>query len=105
MSRVGLDESAFPIRDATYGMEIISIWDDASSDDEQISWTRGMWTDLARFARQGAYSNYLVAEDTERFRDSYDADRYRRLVAVKNRLDPDNLFALNHNVVPDPGIA
>lgn len=101
VARTPLDESAFPIRDANYCLELVSIWDDPAVDDVHIGWTRAAWESLAPHARGAAYSNYLVAGDDVRFRDSYDQSRFERLRAVKRRLDPTNLFRLNHNVSPD----
>ena len=47
----------------------------------------------------GGYVNYSpVDESAERVRAAYGADRWERLVAVKRRLDPDNVFRFNHNI-------
>jgi FAD/FMN-containing dehydrogenase len=48
----------------------------------------------------GAYVNYLVNEPEERVRAAYGAATYGRLVALKDRYDPDNFFRLNQNIVP-----
>jgi FAD/FMN-containing dehydrogenase len=48
-----------------------------------------------------AYVNFLGdAEDTDRLRTAYGADTYERLVAAKDRWDPDNVFHLNQNIPP-----
>ena len=36
----------------------------------------------------------------ERLRDSYGDAKYERLVALKRRYDPTNLFHLNQNIAP-----
>ena len=52
------------------------------------------------FATGGAYLNF-TAED--RVRDAYGAAKYAKLVALKDRYDPDNLFRLNQNIKPSTG--
>src|SRR5438552_3892984 len=48
----------------------------------------------------GAYANYLVNEPRERVRQAYGAETYDRLVALKDRFDPTNVFRLNQNIEP-----
>jgi hypothetical protein len=58
---------------------------------------------LAKALRQGepgAYVNFLGDEGTARVREAYPAANWERLVAVKRRYDPTNLFRLNQNIVP-----
>jgi hypothetical protein len=45
------------------------------------------------------YTNFLSADDTGSVRQGY-GENYERLVALKRRYDPDNLFHLNHNLDP-----
>jgi len=48
------------------------------------------------------YVNYSpVDESSERVQAAYGPERYERLVAVKRRLDPANVFRFNHNIAPD----
>jgi FAD/FMN-containing dehydrogenase len=50
----------------------------------------------------GGYVNYAPVDETpERVMAAYGADRWSRLVAVKRRYDPENVFRFNHNI--DPG--
>jgi hypothetical protein len=44
-----------------------------------------------------SYTNYLSADDYDRVRQAY-GPNYERLVELKRRYDPDNLFRLNHNI-------
>ena len=45
------------------------------------------------------YTNFLGNEGEERIRASYGVN-YERLVALKNRYEPTNFFALNQNIKP-----
>jgi FAD/FMN-containing dehydrogenase len=56
---------------------------------------------LEPFGTGVAYVNFLSdGEDTERLRRAYGAETYDRLVAAKDRWDPENVFHLNQNVRP-----
>ena len=67
---------------------------------EHIAWIRQFWTQLEPFT-QGFYSN---DGDEEAYAPDSIVASYRenhaRLVEVKNRYDPTNLFRLNANVQP-----
>ena len=57
------------------------------------------WTRLAPHVN-GAYANFLSAATEREVAAVYPAATYQRLVAVKDRYDPGNLFAGNHNIRP-----
>jgi FAD/FMN-containing dehydrogenase len=48
----------------------------------------------------GGYINHLCDEDSDRVREAYGPTTWARLVALKRRLDPDNVFQLNQNIPP-----
>jgi hypothetical protein len=51
-------------------------------------------------AMGGVYVNFLGQDEgEERVKAAYGAN-YARLVALKNKYDPANLFRLNQNIVP-----
>jgi FAD/FMN-containing dehydrogenase len=56
--------------------------------------------DALRQDDQGAYVNFLGNEGEGRIRVAYPGETWDRLVAVKRRYDPTNLFRLNQNVPP-----
>jgi hypothetical protein len=62
-----------------------------------IAASRAFCDSMRPFASGGAYLNF-TAED--RVRDAYGAAKYARLVALKDRYDPENLFRLNQNIKP-----
>ena len=64
-----------------------------------IQWTREFWTAVEPFASGDVYVNHLDAEEATRIRAAYGPD-YERLVALKNKYDPTNLFRLNQNIKP-----
>jgi hypothetical protein len=48
----------------------------------------------------GAYVNFLADEGTGRVREAYPGATWDRLVDVKRRYDPGNVFRLNQNIPP-----
>ncbi len=105
VSRVGRDETAFNHRDAAYNLAIIARWQDPKDADPHIAWTRAVHEAMERFATGGVYVNYLGEEGQDRVRAAYGDAKYARLVALKERYDPDNLFRRNQNILPSRGQA
>jgi len=100
-SRVDEDETAFGERSAHYSLLITSGWLDPAETESNTQWTRNFWEAMQPFVRDTVYVNYLDrGEEADRIRAAYGADKYERLVALKNKYDPTNLFRLNKNIQP-----
>ncbi|TME12536.1 MAG: FAD-binding oxidoreductase [Chloroflexi bacterium] len=97
-SRVGPTETAFALRGDSYVICIVAAWDGGEAD-RHIGWTRACWKALEPFTSSGVYINFLGNEGEGRVRAAYGGN-YERLVTLKNRYDPTNLFALNQNIKP-----
>ena len=93
------DATAYPHRDAEYVMNVHGRWEDPALDDACIGWAREFFDAAAPFATGGVYVNFLSRDEADRVRAAYGSN-YDRLVAVKNRFDPENFFRLNQNVPP-----
>ena len=75
-------------------------WENPADDDVNIAWARDAWNDMRRFSTGGTYINFLTEEEgDDRIHDAYGMN-YERLVEVKTKYDPDNLFRTNKNIVP-----
>jgi FAD/FMN-containing dehydrogenase len=98
MNRVATDATAFGHRDSGFVVNIIGTWPEPGDNDKHIDWARGLFAALQPYAH-GAYINFLGDEGQERVRSAY-GPNYERLVALKNKYDPANLFRLNQNVPP-----
>jgi FAD/FMN-containing dehydrogenase len=61
-------------------------------------WQRGAWKGIEPHTH-GFYVNEFNADDASRLRETYGGN-YQRLVDLKTRFDPNNLFRLNANVAP-----
>ncbi len=91
-------ETAYPHRNAEFIMNLHTQWTDPDQDEECIAWARDMHEAMAPHATGGVYANFVpeeVGDQQAAYRENYD-----RLVEVKNKCDPENLFRLNHNVIP-----
>jgi FAD/FMN-containing dehydrogenase len=100
ISKVGENDTAYSNRSATFDLLPAATWDDAADDERNIVLTRANWEALATFAGRGVYVNDLGADADERVREVYGTTKFERLVALKNRWDPDNTFHLNANIAP-----
>jgi FAD/FMN-containing dehydrogenase len=101
VSRIGEDEMAVSHRDAPYNAIIVGMWDQPAEDERTIAWVRRVWEALRPFSSGGVYVNYQMGDEGEdRVHAAYGAEKYERLVALKNKYDPTNLFRLNQNITP-----
>ncbi len=102
ISRVGDGDTAFGRRDIPYIVELNSMWPAAADDDLNIDWTRQAWSQIQKFSLGGGYLVYPgFGEDEENLvRASVGAANYSKLVAIKDKYDPANLFRSNMNIKP-----
>jgi FAD/FMN-containing dehydrogenase len=98
--RVGEGETAWGARDATWSMVIAAIDADPAKAPALRAWGRAYWEAVHPHNFGGAYVNFLSDDEAEgRVRASY-GENYDRLVAVKRKYDPRNLFRVNQNIDP-----
>lgn len=92
------DGTAYVHRDARFDSVILSSWKNPEYDDPNIAWLKDSFELMEPFTI-GLYSNHMVDSDKSTAQRAYRSN-YDRLVALKNRYDPTNLFHLNANVRP-----
>ena len=97
--RVAPDATAFAYRDATFATVIAGMWPDPADNDANTAWVRDYYDATAPHSEPGGYVNFMAGDDQERIKDNYRGN-YDRLVEVKRKYDPDNLFHLNQNIKP-----
>jgi hypothetical protein len=98
-SRVDPTATAFPHRDEHYDFLILSQWADAAESERNVEWTRSFFEAMEPFFEEGVYVNNLGDEGEDRVKAAYGAN-YGRLLALKGKYDPTNLFRLNQNIRP-----
>jgi hypothetical protein len=99
VSRVPRTDTAYNHRDGQYVMNVHGRWDDPAKDEACIAWARSLWQAAAPFATGSVYVNFLTQEEGGRVREAY-GENYERLVALKNKYDPKNVFGVNQNIQP-----
>ena len=100
VSRVPDDATAAGHRDAAYMAHPITCWQDPAQTQQYLDWVRRFSEAMAPFTTGGVYLNFEPDEGEERVRAGYGAEKYAKLVALKDKWDPDNLFRVNQNVKP-----
>ena len=103
-ARRAASETAVGSRTAAYVLNMQGAWEDAAEDAVHIAWARDFWSAMRPFSSGGTYVNFLTEDaDDERVRAAYGLGLYDRLVQIKAKYDPDNLFRSNQNIRPARG--
>jgi len=97
--RVAPDATAFAYREANFATVIAGMWPDAGQNEANIGWVRGYYEATAPLSEAGGYINFMSGDDQDRIKTNYKGN-YERLVDVKRRYDPGNLFHMNQNIAP-----
>lgn len=100
VSRVAHTATAYTHRDAQFVVNVHGRWADPARDAACIGWARELFKAATPFATGGVYVNFLTQEEQDRVHAAY-GENYARLVALKNKYDPSNLFSVNQNIRPD----
>ena len=102
VNRVDPSQTALGVRNAAYLCSYDTSWSDRADDTRTISWTREAWAELQDYSSGAAYLNFPgQGEEGEKLlRASYGNANYERLVKIKTKYDPINLFRMNQNIKP-----
>jgi FAD/FMN-containing dehydrogenase len=98
-SRVPVDATAFAHRTSRIMAIVAASVGSADVLPVHQTWVEGLAADLVQ-GDTGAYVNFVGEEGPERVRDAYPGATWDRLVAIKDRYDPTNVFRRNQNIVP-----
>jgi FAD/FMN-containing dehydrogenase len=100
LDRVDASATAVGVRGAPYLLEILANWADPTESDANIRWARGFFDDMQRFSSGKTNLNFPGLGDDQEFVRAAFGDQWDRLVDVKRKYDPTNLFRLNQNIEP-----
>jgi FAD/FMN-containing dehydrogenase len=99
LARVPADATAFAHRDRRMLAIVAAMYERPEETAEHEAWVAELAGDL-RDGAEGAYVNFLGRVAGARIREAYPGSTWDRLVAIKTRYDPSNVFRLNHNIPP-----
>jgi FAD/FMN-containing dehydrogenase len=100
--RVPDDATAFGQRQARFNASALAVWEGPADPDRHVRWVRDYADAVAPYA-SGDYVNYLADDaSSAEVASAYGPRRFERLVALKNRYDPSNVFRFNANIAPSP---
>ena len=100
LARVDEDSMALGNRRAAFAYHCLAMWESPTEADVHVAWAKDLSRAMGRFSVPGIYLNYTSdQEDPEQVRSTY-GSKYERLVALKDKYDPDNVFRLNPNIEP-----
>ena len=97
--RVAPDATAYWPRNARYVMNVHTRWDDAEDDDRCRAWAREFFDAAAPHASGDVYINFMPEDEPDRVEAAYGGN-YERLLELKRKYDPGNMFRLNQNIKP-----
>jgi len=98
-NRVAPAATAYAHRLTRFVLNVHARWDHPADDRRCIAWAREFFKASAPYASPGAYVNFMTADEGDRIAAAYGSN-YPRLVEIKRKYDPDNLFRMNQNIAP-----
>jgi hypothetical protein len=100
VTRVAPTATAYPHREPGFNLLLIASWRSPAETDASIAWARETFEVLSPHMADRSYTNYLSDDDLGRVDSAY-GPNLERLVELKRRYDPGNLFRLNQNIDPN----
>jgi FAD/FMN-containing dehydrogenase len=100
VTRVGVTDTAVPHRQEGWNIFIPSVWTDPAATDENVAWTRDTHRAFGPHLEERRWLNYLGDDQGGAAVQAAYGPNYERLVELKRRYDPENVFHHNHNIDP-----
>jgi len=97
--KVGKNDTPWAYRDANWAQVMVGVDPDPANSEKITKWTKDYFDAIHPYSAGGAYINFMMDEGQERVKASY-KDNYDRLVKIKGKYDPKNLFRVNQNIKP-----
>ena len=102
ISKTGEDDTALGRRDVQWCYHALAMWMEPGEEAEtaHVEWARKLAADLEPDTTEGVYLNFTSDAGDERVRKTFGPEKYAKLVALKDKYDPANMFHLNANIKP-----
>ncbi len=98
-SRIAPEATAYRDRDVKFIMNVHGRWETAGEDQACVAWARDIFNAATPYSTGGVYVNFMTAEESDRVKSAYGSG-YDRLLELKRKYDPANLFCGNQNIKP-----
>jgi len=99
MARLPVDATAFAHRNSKIMVNLAALYQNPEEKTTHEAWV-AEFAEAIKQSDEGAYVNFLGGEGEAGIRAAYPGSTWERLVEIKARYDPTNLFRLNQNIVP-----
>lgn len=99
MAQIPIEATAFAHRSRRVMVNVSAVYERPEDAAVHEAWVSDLAATL-RPGKPGVYVNFLGDEGYERVREAYPEPTWDRLVEIKSRYDPTNLFRLNQNIPP-----
>lgn len=103
MARVPVEATAFAHRTRPLMANVAAMYEDPDEREQHDAWVAAL-SAIVTGGEPGAYTGFLDGNGAGRIGEAYPGRTWDRLVEVKRRYDPTNLFRRNHNISPDGGV-
>ena len=97
--RVASDATAFAYREAKFATVVAGMWPNPADNAKHTKWVKDYYKALEPHSLAGGYVNFMAGDDEGRVRENYKGN-FEKLVSIKRKFDPGNLFHLNQNIRP-----
>jgi FAD/FMN-containing dehydrogenase len=100
LGRIPADATAINPGAGKWVVHAIAVWASEAESEHEMAWAR-RWGELTEpYVRAGAPLTFSADTGADRVRATFGPEKYERLVALKDKYDPENLFCLNQNIKP-----
>jgi FAD/FMN-containing dehydrogenase len=100
IARIPDDANAITARHAGWALHCIGVWETPEETDAELAWVKAWGPLIEPFKLAGIPLTFSADTGDERVRATYGEEKYARLVALKDKYDPENVFRLNQNIKP-----
>jgi FAD/FMN-containing dehydrogenase len=100
LARVSPEDTAINPGVGSWVVHALSIWETEAESEYEMAWVREWGEFMKPYVSAGVPLTFSADTGDERVRATFGEEKYARLVALKDKYDPDNLFRLNQNIKP-----
>src|SRR3954452_17444073 len=100
LGRVPADATPINPGAGSWVVHAIAIWETEGESEYELERVRRWGEFMKPFVRAGVPLTFSADTGDERVRATFGPEKYERLVALKDKYDPDNVFSLNQNIKP-----